>query len=152
MKKATIIVEVDEKGQSDQSKEFEKWKIENLHSLTFISENEGCGCCVDIYRVEGPQQIISTIPPKILGGSEWDNVPAGESYNEYINKLEKSDKIKEGNDKRNKNLQEARDLFRKKKYSRACKIFKKYKNELNFIDTTKLDYAKRHKKIFGLFN
>ncbi len=39
--------------------------------MTFISDNTGCGCCVDIYDVEGPQEGIDAIPAPLSAQSDW---------------------------------------------------------------------------------
>ena len=36
-----------------------------------VSENSGCGCCVEIYDVEGPQEAIDAIPQQLRTHSEW---------------------------------------------------------------------------------
>jgi hypothetical protein len=45
----------------------EKWRSQ----LTFISENQGCGCCVDIWNVEGPGDAMKEIPEEVRSASEW---------------------------------------------------------------------------------
>jgi hypothetical protein len=32
---------------------------------------EGCGCCVDLYRVEAPQGALDELPPVVFASSEW---------------------------------------------------------------------------------
>jgi hypothetical protein len=39
--------------------------------LPFVSANEGCGCCVDLYRVEAPQEALDELPPLVFAASEW---------------------------------------------------------------------------------
>jgi hypothetical protein len=51
----------------------EAWLQENQHLLSFVSENLGCGCCVDIWNIEGDSDIISSIPSELLSSSEWIN-------------------------------------------------------------------------------
>jgi hypothetical protein len=38
----------------------ENWR----NRLVYLSENQGCGCCVHIYDVEGPQEAIDALPPR----------------------------------------------------------------------------------------
>lgn len=40
--------------------------------MTFISDNTGCGCCVDIYDVEGPQEAIDAIHSALQAQSRGD--------------------------------------------------------------------------------
>ena len=35
----------------------ERWLAEHRAALTFVSEDEGCGCCVHSWRVEGPAEV-----------------------------------------------------------------------------------------------
>jgi hypothetical protein len=59
MAKASILVDVHE-GLEVEAVEawFARWRDQ----LTFESGNLGCGCCVDIWEVEGPEEAISDIP------------------------------------------------------------------------------------------
>jgi hypothetical protein len=68
MSKATIIVAVD---YPSEVAAFETWFSRWKDKLAFISENYGCGCCVDIWEVEGPSEALSEIPPQCYAGSEW---------------------------------------------------------------------------------
>ena len=36
-----------------------------------LSDQQGCGCCVDIWDVEGPADLIASIPPASLADSKW---------------------------------------------------------------------------------
>jgi hypothetical protein len=46
---------------------FERWE----KRLTFVSENEGCGCCVDVWNVDGPEEAILEIPGPARAASDW---------------------------------------------------------------------------------
>lgn len=46
---------------------FEAWGSR----MDFVSGSLGCGCCVNIFDVEGPQEAIDSIPATIRSGSEW---------------------------------------------------------------------------------
>ena len=47
---------------------FSKWRA----AMTYISPNEGCGCCVDMYRIEGPEEAIAELPENIIAtDSTW---------------------------------------------------------------------------------
>src|SRR6516165_10063612 len=56
----TLIASSDNPGEREELK---AWIRSNGPTLTFVSDNEGCGCCVDIYRVEGPQETIGRKRP-----------------------------------------------------------------------------------------
>jgi hypothetical protein len=68
MPRATLIISADapeERAAADLW--FEAWRS----SMTFVSDNTGCGCCVDIYDVEGPQEAIDAIPAPLSARSDW---------------------------------------------------------------------------------
>jgi hypothetical protein len=66
MARAQIIIAVD---QPADVAAFDAWLAGNESRLSFFSGNIGCGCCVDIYDVEGPEDVIRTIPQAILAWS-----------------------------------------------------------------------------------
>jgi len=37
-------------------------EIRDSLSLTFRSENQGCGCCVNMWNVEGPDEALAALP------------------------------------------------------------------------------------------
>lgn len=47
---------------------FESWIGTWRKELDFVSENEGCGCCADIWRVAGPEKAKRDVPEKLLCG------------------------------------------------------------------------------------
>jgi hypothetical protein len=68
MPRATIIVDVTHPEEVTASEDwFAKW----APSLTFRSENQGCGCCVNMWNVEGPDEAFAALPLSIKGDSEW---------------------------------------------------------------------------------
>jgi hypothetical protein len=46
---------------------FAKWRSQ----LVFVSDNQGCGCCVDIWNVEGASEAVKEIPENARSSSEW---------------------------------------------------------------------------------
>jgi len=62
MAHAQIIVAVD---QPTEVADFDAWLATNASRLTYISDNTGCGCCVDIYDVEGPEEVLRSLPPTL---------------------------------------------------------------------------------------
>jgi hypothetical protein len=62
--RATIIVAADVLAEREAA---DRWLKDNQHYLTYRSEDEGCGCCVHIWNVEGPADVIRTLPPEIRG-------------------------------------------------------------------------------------
>ena len=68
MPRATICVVMDDPGEVEAGR---KWLAANRRSLTHVSENQGCGCCVDVWDVEGPREVLATLPDSLRSGSEW---------------------------------------------------------------------------------
>ena len=42
-----------------------RWLKQWRKKLDYVSENQGCGCCVNIWVIRGDQAIIDTLPPAI---------------------------------------------------------------------------------------
>ena len=57
------IVVIAENNYQDQ---LYTWIEENRDKLKFVSDDEGCGCCVSIFRIEGEESILATFPEEIL--------------------------------------------------------------------------------------
>ncbi len=68
MPRATLIIDED---KAEQLAAFDTWLERWESSLDRKSENYGCGCCVHIFDVEGPQDAIDAIPESIHAESEW---------------------------------------------------------------------------------
>jgi hypothetical protein len=68
MARATICIAVDEPAEVEAG---ECWLSANRDRLDFISENYGCGCCVDLYDLEAAPEIIASIPEPIRSNSDW---------------------------------------------------------------------------------
>jgi hypothetical protein len=68
MARATITAAVD---SPDELTAFEAWLARQRLRLTFVSEERGCGCCVRMLDVEGPQDAIDEIPQSLRTFSEW---------------------------------------------------------------------------------
>lgn len=62
--KIKVIIARDE---IEELKLWEVWLRKN-QSLIKILKSEGCGCCVDIFELEGAQEILNTIPEKFRAG------------------------------------------------------------------------------------
>jgi hypothetical protein len=68
MPRATICVEVDDPRQVELG---ERWLAAHGDALDFLSAAYGCGCCVNLYNLEGCAELIASIPEEIRGGSDW---------------------------------------------------------------------------------
>ncbi len=68
-KRANLIVAVDD---ADDVGAVVSWFDRWAGQLDYISENRGCGCCVDIVDLVGPPSIIDSAPPRLLGDIVWN--------------------------------------------------------------------------------
>jgi hypothetical protein len=62
MPRATIIVDMNftEEVQAVEAW-FERWGVKIR-----CDENQGCGCCVNIYPVEAPQEALAELPEQLI--------------------------------------------------------------------------------------
>jgi hypothetical protein len=51
--------------------EFNQWLKRWRGRLTFVSDDYGSGRCVHLYDLEGPKDIIATLPARMRTTSEW---------------------------------------------------------------------------------
>jgi len=64
MVKGIITISVDEPAEVEASEEwFSRWRTQLKH----VSENKGCGCCLNSWEVEGPPEAINEIIEKGIG-------------------------------------------------------------------------------------
>jgi hypothetical protein len=63
MARESICVVVDDPASV---KAGEEWLAANRERLDFLSENLGCGCCVNLYNLEGPEEVLQTIPQQLM--------------------------------------------------------------------------------------
>jgi len=66
--RATIIVSKDNSDEAATvASWFERWRSQ----LTFVSENQGCGCCIDMWDIDGPAAAIAQLPETVSAASAW---------------------------------------------------------------------------------
>jgi hypothetical protein len=73
--RASICASVDAAGEV---KEAEWWLEHNQENLSYVSEMNGCGCCIFAWDVEGPQHVIATLPLHLRADSAWVSDGSGE--------------------------------------------------------------------------
>lgn len=66
--RASICALVDNPGEVEEA---ERWIKDKASALSFVSEMNGCGCCVFMWDVEGPAEVIGTLPAHLSAGSDW---------------------------------------------------------------------------------
>ena len=71
MPKFTIVAKVDTEEVDLVADWIECWK----DRLTFFSGNYGCGCCVDMYNIDGPQEAKDELPRRVLASSSYTDRP-----------------------------------------------------------------------------
>lgn len=64
MPEAVLVVAVD---IAEEVAMADAWLAQWRDAIASVSENEGCGCCVDILRVSASQQALDAIPFEIRG-------------------------------------------------------------------------------------
>lgn len=57
--RASILAAVDSVGEVEQA---EAWLERNRAALSYVSEMNGCGCCIHAWEVAGPQHVLDTLP------------------------------------------------------------------------------------------
>ena len=68
MPKATIIAQVDFPEEVEAVDAWlDKWEAH----LDYLSENLGCGCCINMFNVEASRDALDELPEHLLGSSEW---------------------------------------------------------------------------------
>lgn len=66
--RATLIATADDPDGRAASRH---WLETHQDALTFVSDNLGCGRCVDIWNVEGNAEVVASIPTDLLASSAW---------------------------------------------------------------------------------
>lgn len=80
-KKYQIVIEVDK----PELKEFEDWLEINKQNILAISENDGCGCCVDIFTIEVTESVeISTRLFTEVGEAEHTELYYGDKKDKLL--------------------------------------------------------------------
>lgn len=68
--RATIVVSVDVPAQRAAAEAwFARWRPQ----LSYCSENTGCGCCVDMWDVDAPDDAVAELPVSLRAMSEWSD-------------------------------------------------------------------------------
>jgi hypothetical protein len=66
--RATIVASVGADGEQEAAT---AWLARWRPHLTYCSENQGCGCCVDIWDVDAPVEALTQLPETLQAMSEW---------------------------------------------------------------------------------
>jgi len=67
MKRATICADTDTPDRQAVLDWLSKWQ----GKLGYCSPNEGCGCCIDLYNLEAPEEALAELPANVFCASEW---------------------------------------------------------------------------------
>lgn len=103
--RATLCVEVDCAQEKERAA---RWFDDNKDELTYVSANRGCGCCVDLFDVEGSAEAIDRLPQELRSGSEWasgrgERPQGGKAENPYrslLRKMAKEERRVQGRSRR----------------------------------------------------
>jgi hypothetical protein len=63
MASAQIIVSTD---HPDEVRKVDDWFARWRERLSSVSDNTGCGCCVNIWNVEGPEEALLELPAAVI--------------------------------------------------------------------------------------
>ncbi|MER5333648.1 hypothetical protein [Micromonospora sp. NPDC002717] len=69
MIRQTMAASVDKTSEVEAA---EVWLNANRDALTYAEEEGGCGCCVRVWKLEGPAEVLATIPYEVSASSDWD--------------------------------------------------------------------------------
>ena len=72
MPRVTICIETDDRARQA---EVESWLL-RWHEVLGNSENNGCGCCVDMYNLNAPWDAIHELPEEYFAYSDWAEWPS----------------------------------------------------------------------------
>ena len=64
----TLLADVHEPGEVEKA---EAWLRTHQNCLTYLSEQGGCGCCVVDWDMDGPREVIETLPNSLRCDSPW---------------------------------------------------------------------------------
>jgi len=123
----------------------EAWLEENRPDLEYISDNDGCGCCVDIYCITGPSALLSSVPDELSGGSSWDHSSADvRTFEEHKANEAKAQLLKAEQEQLQRELEDAHDAFRQKQYRRYIERMDKLPDRLlGPLELKRISIAKR---------
>ncbi len=65
----TIIVRAD---RPEDRERLALWFHDWLDELAFVSDNDGCRCCCDIFYVDASAEAVSRLWREVSGLSEWE--------------------------------------------------------------------------------
>ncbi|WP_170285370.1 hypothetical protein [Micromonospora palomenae] len=69
MIRQTMVASVDKPSEVEAG---EAWLNANRDALTHAEEEGGCGCCVRMWKLEGPAEVLARIPYEVSASSDWD--------------------------------------------------------------------------------
>jgi hypothetical protein len=55
----------------EEKVEFTTWLNVWKKKLSFVSPDYGCGCCIHLFDLEGPEEAIHALPEQLLTVSNW---------------------------------------------------------------------------------
>ncbi|WP_149193734.1 hypothetical protein [Luteimonas suaedae] len=70
MRRATLAAEPDDQIILDAW--LDRWETRLVH----LSDNLGCGCCIDMFDVEAPDEALAELPERLFASGER-TVPGG---------------------------------------------------------------------------
>ncbi len=71
----TLLAEVDQPGDLEAAQD---WLRAHRGSLAYLSAEDGCGCCVVSWDLEGPREVVQTLPNRLRCNSGWTRGERGQ--------------------------------------------------------------------------
>lgn len=66
--RATILVSIDAAGEVEAATAWlDRWRPH----LAYCSDDQGCGCCVEIWDVDAPAEALAELPDTLQAMSDW---------------------------------------------------------------------------------
>lgn len=66
--RVTVCISAD---KPEEGASFADWQQKWKDMIVFISEDYGCGCCVNLFDIEASEEAIADILPEIFTESDW---------------------------------------------------------------------------------
>lgn len=82
MKEVIAVIAVDEETETEL---FYSWLAKHKNKIEAISENDGCGCCIDMYHILLKEEL--NVPCESSGTFEAKNLLYGEDKDNLIDFL-----------------------------------------------------------------
>lgn len=128
--RATVLLDA---GDIVAAATYHEWHARFRAQLTLVSDDQGCGCCVHLFDIEGSPEAIASLPAELLCESAWSKP---EMYARFA-------ALRHTN--LNADLKrDAERAFQEHRYGDVVRLLTPAEGELSAVQRAKLLYARRH--------